>query len=161
MESAWSVQEAGYWADEQAAVCLEVELPSDNRGLSKALGDFEAFFMNALKRKSIEVSEKRLTVEEREMFREAKAIEVKNFVAAPAFEALPEELRPSLSQAIGIRWILTWKQKPDGNTKAKARAVLLGCQDPSYEHRDTTAPVMTRQPPNAPPTGGQQILGCV
>ncbi|CAE7406995.1 RE2, partial [Symbiodinium sp. KB8] len=29
--------------------------------------------------------------------------------------------------------------------KAKARAVLLGYQDPKYEHRATTAPVMTRQ----------------
>ena len=145
VESAWSVQEAGYWMNEEAAVTMEIELPSDTRGLNKALGNFEVFFMNALKRKSIEVNEKRLTAEEREMFREAKTIEVKNFVAAQAFEALPEELRPSLSQAIGMRWILTWKQKPDGNAKAKARAVLLGYQDPSYEHRDTTAPVMTRQ----------------
>ena len=101
--------------------------------------------MNALKRKNIEVREKRLTEAEREMFREAKSIEVKNFLAAQAFEALPEGMRPSLNQAIGMRWILTWKQKPDGSTKAKARAVLLGYQDPSYEHRDTTAPVMTRQ----------------
>ena len=44
-----------------------------------------------------------------------------------------------------MRWVLTWKVRDDGTTKAKARAVLLGYQDPSYEHRATTAPVMTRQ----------------
>ena len=44
-----------------------------------------------------------------------------------------------------MRWILTWKTKEDGSVKPKARAVLLGYQDPSYEHRSTTAPVMTRQ----------------
>ena len=35
--------------------------------------------------------------------------------------------------------------KDDGGVKAKARAVLLGYQDPKYESRSTTAPVMTRQ----------------
>ena len=44
-----------------------------------------------------------------------------------------------------MRWILTWKQKEDGTRKVKARAVLLGYLDPSYEHRSTTAPVMSRQ----------------
>ena len=44
-----------------------------------------------------------------------------------------------------MQWILTWKLKDDGTHKAKARAVLFGYQDPGYEHRSTTAPVMTRQ----------------
>ena len=79
------------------------------------------------------------------MFGEAKAVEVRNFIAAKAFEILPEHLKPNYQQAIGMRWILTWKQKEDGSRKAKARAVLLGYQDPAYEHRATTAPVMSRQ----------------
>ncbi len=44
-----------------------------------------------------------------------------------------------------MRWILTWKVKDDGTTKPKARAILLGYQDPGYEHRATTTPAMTRQ----------------
>eukprot|EP00439_Symbiodinium_sp_Y106_P032777 s3772_g3.t3 len=70
---------------------------------------------------------------------------VKNFVAAKAFELIPDHLKPSKDQAIGMRWILTWKLKEDGTRKPKARAVLLGYQDGSYEHRSTTSPVMTRQ----------------
>ena len=54
-------------------------------------------------------------------------------------------MKPSRDQAINMRWILTWKTREDGTKKAKARAVLLGYQDPAYEHRATTAPVMTRQ----------------
>ena len=33
----------------------------------------------------------------------------------------------------------------DGGRKAKARAILKGYQDPGYEFRATTTPVMTRQ----------------
>ena len=72
-------------------------------------------------------------------------MEVRNFLSAGAFEALPDPLRPSRDQAIGMRWVLTWKTKDDGTVRRKARAVLLGYQDPAYEHRSTTAPVMTRQ----------------
>ena len=85
------------------------------------------------------------TTQELEAFRGAKAIEVKNFVASKAFETLPDHLKPDKRRAIGMRWILTWKLKEDGTRKAKARAVLLGYQDGSYEHRATTSPVMTRQ----------------
>ena len=134
-----------YWAAETAAVSVEIGLPESNRGIHQMLHNMSGYFANALKRRAIEVSEKRLTEAEREEFRQAKAVEVKNFLAAEAFEALPEELKPALSQAISMRWILTWKLKDDGTTKAKARAVLLGYQDPAYEHRQTTSPVMTRQ----------------
>ena len=70
---------------------------------------------------------------------------MKNFLASQAVESLPSHLKPSKEQAIGMPWILTWKYREDGRRKAKARAVLLGYQDPSYEHRSTTAPVMSRQ----------------
>ena len=106
--------------------------------------DFETFFVGALKRRAVEVHEKHLTPSERQQFQVAKDAEVRNFVAAKAFEALPPELKPDRSQAIGMRWLLTWKLKEDGERKAKARAILQGYQDPSYEHRATTTPVMTR-----------------
>ena len=110
-----------------------------------ATWDLHSYFVGAFKRKAIEVSEKRLSPEDREKFQGAKSIEVKNFIAAKAFEALPEGVRPNRDQAVGMRWILTWKVKEDGSLKPKAGAVLLGYQDPGYEHRPTTAPVMTRQ----------------
>ena len=64
---------------------------------------------------------------------------------AQAFEALPAHLQPSKDQAVHMRWILSWKLQDGGTAKPKARAVLLGYQDPGYAHRATTAPVMSRQ----------------
>ena len=144
-ESAWSVSECAFWSEESAAVEIALDLPESRRGLEKATNEFGSYFVGALKRRNVEVSERRLSAEDRERFREAKSIEVRNFVAAEAFEALPPHLQPNKDQAVGMRWVLTWKTKDDGTTKPKARAVLLGYQDPSYEHRATTAPVMTRQ----------------
>ena len=77
-------------------------------------------------------------------FNNAKAIEVNNFIAAKAFEALPPEMQVSKQDAIHMRWILAWKTKPDGSKKAKARAVLQGYMDPHYEDRATHSPTTTR-----------------
>ena len=126
-------------------MAVEVEMPSTEKGWTQACRDLRGYFVGALKRRAAEVHEKHLSPEERQEFAAAKSVEVRNFVASGAFEALPDHLVPSRDQAIGMRWILTWKMKDDGSHKAKARAVLLGYQDPAYEHRSTTAPVMSRQ----------------
>lgn len=124
---------------------VQIDLPESTRAFKRAVTDLPSFFVGALKKRAVEVSEKHMTEEEREMFKGAKLSEVKNFIAAEAFEALPEHLKPDRATAIGMRWILTWKQLDGGGRKAKARAVLLGYQDPAYEHRATTSPVMSRQ----------------
>ena len=134
-----------FWAEESAAIEVAIDMPESKRGVEAATRDLSGFFVSALKRKAVEVSERRLNEGERQAFKEAKAVEVKNFVASRAFEALPSELRPDREQAMGMRWLLTWKLKEDGSYKAKARAILLGYQDPAYAQRSTTSPVMTRQ----------------
>ena len=144
-EHAFLAQESSYWSERNAAVAVEVDVPTSKRGLQAMSRDLTHFFVGAFKRRAVEVNERKLNAQDLEKFREAKAVEVKNFLAARAFEAVPEHMRPSKEQAVGMRWILTWKLREDGSYKAKARAVLLGYQDPAYEHRDTTAPVMTRQ----------------
>ena len=135
---------SAFWTQESAAVEIEIPMPESKRGIQKAIQNLESYFVGAFKRRAVEVNEKRLTPEERQKFKEAKDVEVRNFIAAKAFEALPPELRPDRSQAIGMRWLLTWKLKEDGTKKAKARAILQGYQDPEYEYRATTTPVMTR-----------------
>ena len=144
-EDDWSSQDQAFWQDSKASVEIDVELPRSSREWDRALGDFGYYVVGALKRRAVEVRERHLSEEERLQFVAAKAAEVKNFIASEAFESLPSHLKPSREQAIGMRWILTWKYREDGSKKAKARAVLLGYQDPSYEHRSTTAPVMSRQ----------------
>ena len=144
-ESQWPEQQASFWNDRNAAVEISISLPESQRGCAKALKDLGAYMVGSMKRRAVELSERRMTPEERTAFDGAKAIEVKNFIASKAFEILPDHAKPDKSQAIGMRWILTWKLKEDGTRKPKARAVLLGYQDEAYEHRATTSPVMTRQ----------------
>ena len=127
------------------AFSIEVDMPSSRGGSEKALKDLQAYMTNAFKRKAIEVSEKRLSEDEKKQMAIAKGIEVNNFIAARAFESLPANMRVDKSQAVKMRWILTWKVKDTGERKAKARAVLLGYQDPHYEQRATTSPTTTRQ----------------
>ncbi|CAE7316570.1 RE1, partial [Symbiodinium pilosum] len=131
--------------EQGAAVAIEIPMPETNRGSKKAWEDLGAYFTGSLKRRAVELSEKKMTHAEREEFRGAKATEVKNFIASNAFHILPDHLKPDRSQAIHMRWILTWKLRDDGTRKPKARAVLLGYQDESYAHQATTSPVMTRQ----------------
>ncbi|CAE7515030.1 RE1 [Symbiodinium sp. CCMP2456] len=141
----WPEQQASYWEEKGAAVEIAIAFPETQRGSAKAFRDLGAYMVGSMKRRAVELSERRMTPEEREAFAGAKAIEVKNFVASKAFEVLPDHLKPDKSQAINMRWILTWKVREDGSRKPKARAVLLGYQDGAYEHRSTTSPVMTRQ----------------
>ena len=144
-EQEWEPSQAAFWQSSDAAVAVEIELPGNQHGFMKTLKNLPSYFVGALKRKAVEVSERKLNEDQKAQFRAAKTVEVRNFIAAKAFETLPEGLRPSKEQAIHMRWILTWKPVDGGGQKAKARAVLLGYQDPKYEHRATTAPVMTRQ----------------
>ena len=135
----------GFWTDEANAIEIEIAMPESRNGRQKAAEHLGSYFVGALKRQAVEVNERRLNEQDKQAFKDAKSIEVKNFIASQAFEALPPEYKPDRSQAIGMRWVLTWKLRDDGSRKAKARAVLLGYQDPAYEHRATTAPVMCRQ----------------
>ena len=126
---------ASPWWDQptvqQSALSAENEMPYTRARSDRALSDLTAYLAYNLKRRTaIEVTERRLTPEEREQFRSAKFVEVNKFIAARAFEALPESAKPSKSQAIRMRWILTWKTKDDGSRRPKARAMLLGYQDP-------------------------------
>ena len=134
-----------FWADTESAIEIDLRMPETKKELQQFIEDPTAYFIGALKRRAIEVNEKKLSVEDQKKFEVAKGTEVKNYIAARAFEALPPELRPPKEKAINMRWLLTWKMQDDGTHKAKARAILLGYQDPSYEDRETTSPVMTRQ----------------
>ena len=145
-ESAYlSSEEESYWNKPTAAITIEIDMPQTRGASERAIKDLSAFLVSAMKKRAIEVSEKRMTEEDRQAFTKAKAIEVSNFIAARAFEALPAGYRGRKEDAVRMRWILTWKALPGGGKKAKARAVLLGYQDPGYEGRATTSPTTTRQ----------------
>ena len=142
-ENFWVTEDNNFWSDEKASVEVQMEMPTQERQWKKFHRDPQQFFVSALKRRTIEVSEKRMTHEEHEQFKGARQSEVDKFIAAEALQALPSHLQPSKSQALRMRWVLTWK-KVDDSVKPKARAVVLGYLDPDYANRPTFAPTMTR-----------------
>ena len=98
----WEPEASAYWTQEEAAVEVEIALPETKAAWSKkATQNLQSYFVGALKRKAVEVSERKLTPEQKEKFRGAKSIEVRNFIAAKTFEALPEHIKPE--QAISMR----------------------------------------------------------
>ena len=64
--------------------------------------------------------------ETKQLFDAAKQIEVKNFISAKAFEAVPDHLKPPKSVAVGMRWISTWKIKMMGPPNPKLGPFLWG-----------------------------------
>ncbi|CAE6916941.1 RE1 [Symbiodinium sp. CCMP2592] len=150
-------EENSFWSKEGAAMEFSVGLPKLKSKQGKEWSrDLGCFFVKQLRRQAVEISERHLSEKEREGFRGAKQKEVKNFIAAKAFQAMPEGMKPSRSQILKMRWILTWKldENPEGEPlkkdsqgnalKPKARAVVLGYMDPLYEHRPTSSPTMSR-----------------
>lgn len=132
--------------DAQGCIEIAIDLPK-GKAAKKGfwMRDFEAFIVGQVKKNHIEVTEKKLTEEELSKFKEAKLKEVKNYITSRVFAKIPENIRPNKDQILRMRWVLTWKVDPDSqDRKAKARAVILGYQDPLYEHRPTASPTMSR-----------------
>ena len=130
------------------AIEIEIEIPSSKRQLKKFLQQPEAFVAQKLKKRQVEVHEKHLTQEEALQFCKAKDTEVRNFIASECFQlASGQSFTPE--EVMGMRWLLTWKYDDEkyaeqGGKKAKARAIVLGYQDPNYEFRKTSAPTPTK-----------------
>ena len=127
-----------FWSNEDSYVVVEVALPESRHGWMNATKNFENYLVNNLKRKNIEVHERRMDSETRAKFQGAKGAEMRTL------QALPAHLQPPKEMAMRMRWILTWKSDNGGGAVPKARAVILGYQDPYYEHRVTYAPTTTR-----------------
>ena len=139
-------EDCPHYEDALGGVEIAIDLPTPKMAKKGFwLRDFDCFILNQVKKNHIEVNERRLSEKELEQFAGAKQKEVKNYIMAKVFAKLPQHLRPSADQVLRMRWVLTWKIDPDTqDRKAKARAVILGYQDPQYEHRPTASPTMTR-----------------
>ena len=142
-----AASEAAQVGEEQTFTVFEVtvDIPSSNRGFKKFCQNPEAFVVNQIKRSHIEVRERSMTDSELAEFKEAKGKEVRNYIQSHCFKVLPPELQ-NANDAVGMRWVLTWKlgDDPDRPRKAKARAVILGYQDKDYEYKQTSSPTLSR-----------------
>ena len=109
-----------------------------------------AFNASMARKRAVEVSERRLNPEEKEMFRVAKAAEWSQWVNNDVVELISRYgIDPK--RIIASRWVLTWKSVPGethagpGGTKAKARLVIRGFRDPDLGQFSTASPTLSRQ----------------
>ena len=88
------------------AVEIHIDIPESTRGWKKFVNNPAAYFCQKMKRKQVEVCERKLTKEEKQEFDGAKDKEVRNFVAAECFKTWSgRELKES--EVMGMRWLLT------------------------------------------------------
>ena len=81
---------AVFWAQEDAAVEVELDLPLPGKKRGRAIRNFEAYVTSVARKKRLEVNERRLTPEDRARFKVAKAKELKSYIKHSIIEALPK-----------------------------------------------------------------------
>ncbi|CAJ1339244.1 unnamed protein product, partial [Effrenium voratum] len=108
----------------------------------------EVWLTRAETKRRSEVSERTLTVEQRQQFIEAKVEELNSYFKNAVW-TFAEPGAHGTGRVSTARWVLTWKRVDEGNDsnprfKAKARLVLRGFQDPDLAHLDKAAPTGSR-----------------
>ena len=109
-----------------------------------------AFMVTASKKQHSEVKLTELTPAEQELFAQAKASEINNWLSNKAVEKVLRSQIPA-DQVLRCRWILTWKaidpseiSNPAKTHKPKARLVVLGYLDPDLENIPRDSPTLGR-----------------
>lgn len=132
----------------EASACVEngIDIPNSKRGLQKFIQSPEVFVVQHWKRKTVEVRERNMTDKELDLFKDAKNKEIRSDIKSHCFKVFPLDSKVGPKNAIGMRWVLIWKTNSDypDQKKAKARAVILGFQDKSFEYKQTSSPTLSR-----------------
>eukprot|EP00435_Cladocopium_sp_Y103_P049959 s464_g15.t1 len=94
--------------------------------------------------KGVEVSYQRLNEEQRRAMKEAKNLEISEWLGSKVCQAAVGHLPPD--RLMKMRWVLTFKQADaPGRVKAKARLVVLGFTDPDYGAVNVRSPTLSRR----------------
>ena len=77
------------------------------------------------------------------MFDEAKDKELDQWISNSVFKIV-RRIGIPIKRIMSMRWILTWKQTPEGDKKAKARLVAKGFTDPDLLTIRAEAPTLSK-----------------
>ena len=123
---------------DNAACIFELELPESPKEMRKMQKDPAKWTVDKIKH-GCEVRIEDLSNEEVEKFKEAKNVEVQNWIRDQACRAATGHIPKG--RVMKMRWILTCKD----TGQPKGRIVVLGYQDPDLEHLTRSSPTMTRR----------------
>eukprot|EP00435_Cladocopium_sp_Y103_P042914 s628_g12.t1 len=94
--------------------------------------------------KGVEVSWQRLSAEQRAAMKEAKGIEIKEWIAAKVCKVAVGDVPPE--RMMRMRWVLVLTGTDDPKVvKAKARLVVVGFTDPDLGMEDVRSPTLSRR----------------
>ena len=104
------------------------------------------WILNQKSKKSTEISFKKLTEDDQDLFTEAMEKEIDSYLDHEAV-AIATMNGISPERLLGMRWVLTWKpieddQGKDIGHKAKARLIIKGFQDPDLLHIKRDSPTL-------------------
>ncbi|CAK0867695.1 unnamed protein product [Prorocentrum cordatum] len=155
----WEDFDVAAWA--AAEIQEDLEIPTgtdyievafeafDETSMNKFTKQPEQYITKAMKKGRSEASVKHMTDEQKSLMKGAKLVEVRDWIANNVLEKLPPHIRPKPSDVLKTRWVLTWKKdEATGGSRAKARLVVLGYQDPRLGEEPVASPTMTRRARN-------------
>ncbi|CAE7345527.1 GIP [Symbiodinium sp. KB8] len=130
----------------QSVFSVVIDAPDSEEGWKRLVKDPRKFVSKSIQ-KGVEVNWQKLSPEQQRAMSEAKALEVDQWIAAQACEAVRHVIPDS--QLLRMRWVLTFKSAGSdtanaGKMKAKARIVILGFSDPHLLEVETASPAMSR-----------------
>ena len=99
--------------------------------------------MTSEARRNVEVCISKLNNADKKLFSEAKEKELDQWISNAVFKVARRAGVPH-SRIMPMRWVLTWKNGPDGS-KAKARLVVKGFTDPDLVTLRAEAPTLSKQ----------------
>lgn len=109
-----------------------------------------AFLVSAAKKQRSEVKLSTLSSEERQLFEKAKGQEIDSWISTGTIAKILRHQIP-LENIMRCRWILTWKNLDEEESKAtgshrkpKARLVVLGYEDPQIDSIPRDSPTMSK-----------------
>ena len=121
-------------------VMMSIDMPENAAQMKRFKRDPETWIGQKLK-KSPEVHLSKMSTEKQAEFRDAKQMEVSQWIQAAACKALEKGQIAPRGRTMSMRWVLTFKS----TGAAKARIVIVGYTDPDIEHLDRTSPTMSRR----------------
>ena len=123
---------------------VTIPIPQSEQEWKKILKNPSKFTSKAVL-KGAEVSWAKLNPEQRAAMKEAKQMEVDQWVVRKVIERFRGSVPPN--RLMKSRWVLTFKavENDENVVKAKARIVLLGFTDPDLGELETCAPTLTRR----------------
>ena len=120
--------------EEQPILTIDFPDISSDKNWKDVIGRPECYMTTNLKKKRVEINERRATPVERELIQKGKCIEIQEFLQEKVVKAATDQELKTLKPGdiMKMRFVLTWKVDPASpqGEKAKARLVVLGFQDP-------------------------------